>query len=287
MHYTLTQTDDCELQLCNTHESNGYISIPSALTGAILINYIDIKLSPSCEEGEDIIDFRILPLPLGLDVDIICQDDNGPRYAVSYNVTSGPNVPSGTTFDWYFYYNSNLLYTFLNNSSPSWIMPQEINKIKLVLTLSNGVIVTYEREPNTTVPEVDGCYTYVFDPAVITLSAGDNNFTFNDDYSCMVIAKPADGIYTWETTINYNTSLLNNQSVVQSECMAVLCDTECDVAKYTAENLCTDLFLLQNAISSAIDCQRCEDACTVFDYVSQKLDNDKDCECYGSTEDCC
>jgi hypothetical protein len=282
MYYTIEQTSDCELKVCGLWDSNGFINIPD-IPGAVSVNYVDLHYTNACDENIAVIDERLLPLPIGLDVEILCQDDSGPRYTTIITLVSGPAVPTGSTYDWYFYYNTSLISAQLNSQSPTWYMVPEINKLVLIITLPNGTTITYERTPDSTTLNPDGCYDYIFNPAVITLNHP--VYTINQD-KCLLFSKPVDGIYTYKNTVNYNTSLLNNQEIEIESCNAVLCNTECDTVKYTSEHLCTDLYLMYQAILSSINCQRCIDACTIFEYLSKKLDNDKDCDCYD-TDNCC
>jgi hypothetical protein len=288
MNYDITIAEDCKLNICDIYD-NGYLVVPDFLPSATLINNVTISYVDYCDEdAAEVFEESLLPLPTSVEIDISCQDVAGtPQFTLSVSGNTGPAVPLGTVYNWYIKTAGGaVLAVYPNTPQPQWtIVPYSATDvISLEMVLPNGVIVVVSRTISTVSATIN-CYTHVLLQNVYTVNTDGTSYII--DGTCLVFEKPLDGIYNYTITINYNTALASNQTYTDSVCNYIDCVTECDIINELAQDTSSDLFLMHQAVKSAIKCQRCEDACTIFEYINKKITGDNDCGCHEQTTNCC
>lgn len=290
MIYSLQKTSSCDLTFSTPYNVNGVITVPSGIPGATFVNSITVEYFNSCESPVDnTYEAEFIPLPLLVDFELTCQDVLGvANYTLAISTNPGPLVPVGTEFVWNIKRSNAIIQSYdlgTVTSTATWTATfyQANDVIELNMTLPNGVVVKIVKTVTSVTPGAP-CYAHALGQAVSYIDYTGQDYTFANN--TFTFPKPVDGVYTYKLTINYNTDTETGLEIEEEECQFIHCTTECDTAKYTAEELCSDLYLFFRAVDSAIRCQRCEDACTIFEYLNEKL-NETDCHCNEPTIDCC
>jgi hypothetical protein len=288
MNYDIAITEDCKINICDIY-NNGYLAIPDYLPDAILVNNVSISYIDYCDEDAvEVFNETLLPLPLSVEIDIACQDIAGtPQFTLFISGNIGPTVPIGTTYNW-FIKNSGgaILAMYPNTVQPQWtIIPYSATDvISLEMVLPNGVVVAVSRTISAVAATIN-CYQHTLLQHVYSINT--TNTSYAIDGHCLVFDKPSDGVYNYTLSISYNTTLANNQIYTESVCNYIDCITECDIVNIIAQDPSSDLYLIHQSIKSAIKCQRCEDACTLFEYIDKKITNNDDCGCHEQRTNCC